>query len=90
MGLPLVSATWPDFLLEGFSGVFVPAGPSPARIRELNRDLNLAQSDPGFKAALREAGQDSIGGSPEHFADTTRRLAQRYDSVIRKLDLGAR
>ncbi|ROZ72140.1 tripartite tricarboxylate transporter substrate binding protein [Ramlibacter sp. WS9] len=89
-GLPLLSQTWPDMFLEGFSGVFVPAGTPPGRIRELNRDLNLAQSDPGFKAALREAGQDSIGGTPEHFAETTRRLSQRYESLIRKLDLGPR
>ena len=89
-GMPLVSATWPDFLLEGFSGVFVPTGTPPARIRELNRDLNLAQSDSGFRAALREAGQDPVGGSPEQFAETTRRLSQRYDRVIRKLGLGVR
>jgi tripartite-type tricarboxylate transporter receptor subunit TctC len=89
-GLPVLSATWPDFVLEGFSGVFVAAGTPASRIHELNRDLNLAQSDAPFQAALRDAGQDPVGGSPGQFAETARRLSLRYDSIIRRLDLGAR
>lgn len=89
-GLPLIADVWPGFLLEGFSGFFVPARTPAARIRELNRDINLVLAEPDVRAAMREAGQQPVGGSPEQFQETLQKLSSRYGALIQRLNLGYR
>jgi tripartite-type tricarboxylate transporter receptor subunit TctC len=84
---PVIGEGWPDFVIEGLSGIFVPAATPPARVRELVRDVNRVLADPDVAHAMREAGQEPVGGTPEQFAQVLRRASQRYGEIIQKLDL---
>jgi tripartite-type tricarboxylate transporter receptor subunit TctC len=84
---PLFSEAWPDLLVEGFSGFFVPAGTPQARVVQLNRDLNRVLAEPDIAVAMRSAGQEPAGGTADQFAQTLARANRRYGEIIRRLDL---
>ncbi len=85
---PLLSQLWPGFLLEGLSGLFVPARTPDARIAQLNRAVEQVLADPEVGAAMREGGQELVGGSPLQFAMTLRNAQQRWAEIIQRLGLG--
>jgi len=86
-GVPLIGQAWPGFLLEGFSGLFVPAGTPPARVRQLNRQVNQVLRDPQFSGFMAETRQQAGGGSPDQFAAQVAEAHRRYGAVIRSLGL---
>jgi len=88
--VPRFSQVWPGFVLEGFSGVFAPAGTPRARVRQLNLQINQLLVEPQFAAFMRESGQDPAGGTPEQFAAQVRKSHRQYADLIRKLDLAPR
>jgi len=87
---PLLSQRWPGFLLEGHSGLFVPARTPQARIRQLNADVARILADPEVGGAMREGGQEVAGGSTRQFDQVLRRAHQRYGEIIRSLDLAVK
>jgi tripartite-type tricarboxylate transporter receptor subunit TctC len=84
---PLISEAWPEMLVEGFSGFFVPVHTPQARVLQLNRDLNRVLAEPDISAAMRAAGQEPAGGTADQFAHTLTRANRRYGEIIQKLDL---
>jgi tripartite-type tricarboxylate transporter receptor subunit TctC len=89
-GVPLIARAWPGFLLEGFSGLFVPARTPPSRIRQLNRQVNQVLRDPQFSGFMAETRQQAGGGSPDQFAVQVADAHRRYGEVIRSLGLQIR
>lgn len=87
---PVFTDGWPDFVAEGISGFYVPASTPPARVRELNREINRALADPEVSNVMRESGQELVGGTPEAFAQALRRSSRRYADVMRRLDVKPR
>ena len=87
---PLLSQWWPGFLADGLLGVMVPARTPPSRIRQLNEQIAQVLADPEVSSAMREGGQEPVGGTPEAYARELQRLHQRYADLIRSLDLGVR
>jgi tripartite-type tricarboxylate transporter receptor subunit TctC len=87
-GLPLIREVWPDLLLEGLGGIFVPARTPAERVGQINRDVNQVLADPAFHAQMRQSGQLPVGGSPKQFAQTVRVAYERYGELIRRLGLG--
>lgn len=75
-GSPLVpdlpgmrQAGLPDYDLEFWYGMFVPAGTPPAIVKKLFEATVTAMREPQVKAALaREGTEVSLSGSPEQFA----------------------
>ncbi|WP_298933498.1 tripartite tricarboxylate transporter substrate binding protein [uncultured Ramlibacter sp.] len=59
----------PDYNLEFWYGVFVPAATPPAVVKKLFDAATAAMQQPSVKAALaREGTEVSLSGSPEQFA----------------------
>jgi tripartite-type tricarboxylate transporter receptor subunit TctC len=85
--VPLIAEAWPEFLVEGFSGFFVPAHTPQARVLQLNRDLNRVLAEPDISAAMRAAGQEPAGGTADQFAQTLARANRRYGEIIQKLGM---
>jgi tripartite-type tricarboxylate transporter receptor subunit TctC len=87
---PVYADVWPGFVLEGLSGVLVPAGTPPERIRQLNRDINRVLAEPEVAAHMREGGQEPAGGPPQRYAQALQRVAKLYGDIIPALGLRAR
>lgn len=87
---PRLQQIWPDFFLEGSSGILVPLATPPAVIAQLNRDINQVLATPEVAATMRESGQEPAGGSPERYLKHLRHMYQRYGDIILRLGLGAR
>ncbi|MES2634150.1 MAG: tripartite tricarboxylate transporter substrate binding protein [Pseudomonadota bacterium] len=88
--LPVINDVWPEFVIEGFSGIFVPAATPAARVRELVRDVNRVLADPEVAKVMRDSGQEPVGGTSEDFSKVLRRSSQRYGEVIQRLSLGVK
>ena len=59
----------PEYNLEFWYGMFVPAGTPPAIVRKIYDATVAAMQQPSVKAALaREGTEVSLSASPEHFA----------------------
>ena len=68
-GLPgMKEAGLPDYHIEFWYGMFVPAGTPPAIVKKIYDATITAMQQPSVKAALaREGTEVSISGSPEQF-----------------------
>lgn len=59
----------PDFAIEFWYGIFVPAGTPPAIVQKLFEATQTALKQPGVKAALAREGTDvSLSSSPAQFS----------------------
>lgn len=88
--VPLIAQVWPGFLLEGFSGLFVPARTPADIVARINRDVNQVLVEPQFDAFLRETRQERAGGTAEAFATKVADAHRRYGELILKLQGGTR
>jgi tripartite-type tricarboxylate transporter receptor subunit TctC len=68
-GLPgMKEAGLPEYNLEFWYGMFVPAGTPPAIVKKIHDATVFAMQQPSVKAALaREGTEVSLSGSPEQF-----------------------
>jgi tripartite-type tricarboxylate transporter receptor subunit TctC len=86
--LPLPAAsTLSGFDLEGWYGVFGPAGVAPAIIDRMNRALNQVLSESGTVQRLRELEVTPAGGTAEHLADLWRADSERFARIARDAGL---
>ena len=69
-GLPgMKEAGLPEYNLEFWYGMFVPAGTPPAIVKKIHDATVVAMQQPSVKAALaREGTEVSLSGSPEQFS----------------------
>lgn len=88
--VPLIAQVWPGFLLEGFSGLFVPARTPADIVDRINRDVNQVLVEPQFSRFLQETRQERAGGTTEAFAARLADADRRYGEVILKLQGGTR
>jgi len=80
--VPLISEAWRGFVLEGFTGIFVPHDTPEERVRALNRELDALLRDPEVRAAMLANAQAPIGGEPRLLADQVRATQERYQDVV--------
>jgi tripartite-type tricarboxylate transporter receptor subunit TctC len=58
----------PEYNLEFWYGMFVPAGTPPAIVKKIHDATVSAMQQPSVKAALAREGTDvALSGSPEQF-----------------------
>jgi tripartite-type tricarboxylate transporter receptor subunit TctC len=86
MNVPAMTDVWPGLVLENYAGLFLPAATPEAEVRRLNAAVNRILADPAFAAAMREAGQEPLGGTPEQFAQRVQQARQRYAELLPKLE----
>lgn len=79
--LPLARDTWPGFVLQGYAGLFVPAGTPDAVVQSLNDEFNRALAHPELIAGMRELGYTRVGGRPESLLRTLVQDAAFYGRI---------
>ena len=78
---------YPQLELEGWNGVFVPAGvPSPV-LERLHRELTAAVEHPDVSRRLSELGAEPVGSSPADLDAILRRQMEQVYPVIRDMKL---
>lgn len=83
--LPTVAeAGVPGFEATTWHGVVVPAGTPQAIIGRLNGELNKVLQVPSVREHLASQGADTIGGTPQQFADYIRAEIPKWAKVIRE------
>jgi tripartite-type tricarboxylate transporter receptor subunit TctC len=88
--VPQFTDLWPGFVMENHAGLFVPASTPEVEVRRLNAVVNSMLADPVFIAAMRDAGQEPLGGTPEQFAQRVERARARYAELLPRLENPAR
>jgi tripartite-type tricarboxylate transporter receptor subunit TctC len=68
----MVEAGFPDFVVDGWYGMFAPAKTPKAIVDKLSADLNKALKDPGSLERWKTLGFDPIGSTPAEFAKVQR------------------
>jgi len=74
-------------VLEIWQGVFAPLATPPAIVARLNTEMNKTLADQGVRDRLLEAAQETVGGSPEQFAETVRNDSAKYERLARELKI---
>jgi tripartite-type tricarboxylate transporter receptor subunit TctC len=64
----MVEAGFPDFVVDGWYGMFAPAKTPKAIVDKLSADINKALKDPDSLEKWKTLGFDPIGSTPAEFA----------------------
>ncbi len=64
----MVEAGFPDFVVDGWYGMFAPAKTPKAIVEKLSADINTALKDPASLEKWKTLGFDPIGSTPAEFA----------------------
>ena len=74
-------------VVDQWLGVFVPAGISPAIATRLNVEIGKALSDDKVRTSFVEQAQDPVGGTPEQFAKLVREDYDKYERLVKELNI---
>ena len=74
-------------VVDQWLGVFVPAGTSPAIATRLNVEIGKALSDDKVRTSFVEQAQDPVGGTPEQFAKLVREDYDKYERLVKELNI---
>ena len=88
-GAKPLAAAHPDVVVEGWQGIFLPAGTPQPIVERINAEFVKAIRDPEVVRRLREIGFDPVGDTSEQATNVFRRDYERFGTVIRELKLKA-
>jgi tripartite-type tricarboxylate transporter receptor subunit TctC len=80
--LPTLSETIPDFELETWHGVMVPAATPRDIVQKLNRDIQWVLGQPDVAKRFADGGLDITGGTPEAFEALLKRDYAKYGKIL--------
>ena len=83
----MVEAGVPNYVVEGWFGLFAPAGVAPAVVARLNAEVVRILKDPATTATLRAQGAEPVADSPEAFGAFVARERERWAKVIRDANI---
>lgn len=84
----MAEAGLPDYVIEFWYGLFVPANTPPAIIKKLYEATRIAMSQPSVKAALAREGTDvALSASPEQFASFLNNDAKFWVKLVKDADV---
>jgi tripartite-type tricarboxylate transporter receptor subunit TctC len=81
--IPSVSELLPGFEASTVFGVGAPRNTPTEIVDRLNKEINAALADPGFKAKIVELGGTVLAGSPADFATFIAEETEKWAKVIR-------
>lgn len=87
--VPTVAETLPGYELAVWYGAFGPAGMPPELTARLNREINLILERPDVIKKMADMGVLLTQTSPEQFAQTLARDADKYGKLIKELGITA-
>ena len=89
--LPMVPTVrelgFPNLELEGWNGLFVPAGTPKSVIQKLQTEVAAIMSTPSFQQEAKDLGYDLGGGQADEFAAYIKSELDRWGQVIRDAKL---
>jgi tripartite-type tricarboxylate transporter receptor subunit TctC len=84
----MAEAGLPDYAIEFWYGLFVPANTPPAIIKKLYEATRIAMNQPSVKAALAREGTDvALSASPEQFANFLQSDAKFWVKLVKDADV---
>jgi tripartite-type tricarboxylate transporter receptor subunit TctC len=84
-GVPTgIEAGFPDFRVDLWTGVFVPAATPQAVVDRLAAEIKQAVDDPGFRAAMAKIGADPFYQGPAEAAAFLRKDFDKWAELIRR------
>lgn len=83
-GVPTVAELgMPDFEAVSWGGVLVPANTPDAIVRKLNTEINAILKMPEVRETLAKTGSETVGSTPEGFADYIASETAKWAEVVR-------
>ena len=82
-GIPGIGATYPQFDIDGWMGVFVRAGTAPEIIDRLYRDLARIAESRDIRERLAKRGAQTVAGGPQVLARIVREETALYAKIIK-------
>jgi tripartite-type tricarboxylate transporter receptor subunit TctC len=79
----LAEAGLPDFDVSAWTGLFAPAGTSPAIIERLNAESRKIAGEQDYVAQIQAMGTDVASSSPDGFGKFVKDDVDRWSEVIR-------
>ena len=83
----MVEAGIPNYVVEGWFGLFAPAGVPPPVIARLNMEVLKVLRDPVTIALLNGQGAEPAAGSPQEFGAFVAAERERWAKVIREANI---
>lgn len=83
----IAESGYPDFNVNPWFGLFVPAGTPEGVIQKMNNDINGILEKPEIKERFAASGATPYTTSPKEFADILRKDIEKWGQVVR--DSGA-
>ena len=80
--VPLVKNTVPGLTMNGWVGLFAPAGTPAPIVQQLNAAVRAALSEADLNRRLSELGFEVTPGTARQLEDTARRDSAMYAHVI--------
>lgn len=77
----------PGYEAEGWFAVLAPAKTPQPIVAQLNKEINRILRLPDVKAALAADGAEPAGGTPEQLAQSIRKNQEKWDRIIRALNI---
>jgi len=84
---PLAKAVVSGLVLDGWVGLFAPAGISPEVLQQVNTSVKAVLAQPELSRRLTELGFEIVAGSPEQLQDAVRRDSNTYGKLIQAAGL---
>lgn len=81
-GVPPIASRFPDVVVEGWQGVFVPAGTPTPIIDRLNSALVKALKDPAIVKQLKKLGFEPIGDTSAEATKVFKHDYERFGATI--------
>jgi len=88
--LPTVRESgYPDYAVDGWQGLFAPAGTPGEIVARLNAEVRTIMALPDVVQTLVNAGNEIVTGTPEAFAARVREDIERWSRVVRETGITA-
>jgi tripartite-type tricarboxylate transporter receptor subunit TctC len=78
---------YPGIVLESWFGAFAPLGTPPAVIARLNAECDKALAEKSARESLLKAGTEAVGGGIEQLAKLARADSEKYERIVREVNI---
>ena len=87
--VPTIGESVPGYAAAGWTGIGVPANTPPEIVAILNKHVNAALADSGFKAQLAKLGMEAFASTPAELAKFIAEETEKWGKVIRAAGIKA-
>jgi tripartite-type tricarboxylate transporter receptor subunit TctC len=85
--VPAIGEVVPGYEASAWFGASAPKGTPAYAIARLNKEINVALTDPGMKARLADLGGVPIPGTPEQFWAIHRMETEKWAKVVKGIGI---